>query len=100
MAAGLRDAFQMSGDTLTASLTALEAELAKLDPTLVDAARHAGSKMKYQLERLRARADAAELRQSDVLDRHAAYWSKHPTRTVSGTLMCFPFARGLERSQD
>lgn len=73
MAAGLREAFQRAEDTLAASLTVLEAELDKLDPTLVDAARHAGSKMKYQLERLRARADAAELRQSEVLDRHAAY---------------------------
>ncbi len=75
MAAGLRDAFQQASDSLTTSLASLESELGKLDSTLVDAARHAGAKMKYQLERLQKRADAAQLRQSAVLDRHAAYLS-------------------------
>jgi uncharacterized protein YllA (UPF0747 family) len=43
-----------------------------LDKTLVDAAANAESKMHHQLESLRARAARAELRQSEVLSRHAA----------------------------
>jgi bacillithiol synthase len=73
MAPRLHAAFQEAEGSLAASLAELQRELEKLDSTLADAARHAGSKMKYQLERLRARAEAAELRRSEVLERHAAY---------------------------
>jgi uncharacterized protein YllA (UPF0747 family) len=73
--AKLRDAFDRLNTSFDESLAGLQHELANLDQTLVDAAQHAGSKMKYQLDRLRARADAAELRRSEVLDRHATYLS-------------------------
>ncbi len=44
-------------DSLTASL---EKSIEQLDPTLVDAARRAGSKMRYQVERLRRRVGNAQ----------------------------------------
>ncbi|HZU21867.1 MAG TPA: bacillithiol biosynthesis BshC, partial [Terriglobales bacterium] len=52
-------------------LASLQSQLEQLDHTLVDAARHAGSKMLYQLERLRGRAARAELRRNSEIARHA-----------------------------
>jgi bacillithiol biosynthesis cysteine-adding enzyme BshC len=46
--------------------------LHKLDPTLVDAAKNAGNKMRYQIGRLEERAAQAELRKEEILARHAA----------------------------
>jgi uncharacterized protein YllA (UPF0747 family) len=46
--------------------------LQKLDPTLVEAAGRAASKMQYQINRLEKRAAQAELRRTDILIRHAA----------------------------
>jgi bacillithiol biosynthesis cysteine-adding enzyme BshC len=53
------------------SLGAIRDSLARLDQTLVDSATHASSKIHHQLSQLRARAARAELRQSEVLGRHA-----------------------------
>jgi len=46
--------------------------LHKLDPTLVDAAKNAANKMRYQVGRLEERAAQAELRKEEILTRHAA----------------------------
>jgi len=46
-------------------------ELERLDPTLVDAGKHALSKMQYQLEQLRSRAARAELRKNEEVARQA-----------------------------
>jgi uncharacterized protein YllA (UPF0747 family) len=56
----------------------------RLDKTLVDAADNAESKMRYQLEGLRARAARAELRQTEVLARHAQLLSNalYPEKTL------------------
>ena len=69
--ADLKDAFDHAGRSLEQNLSRVEGALQRLDPTLVDAARNATSKMRYQLERLQARAARAELLRSEVLDRHA-----------------------------
>ena len=53
------------------SFSGLKEALAKLDPTLVEASQTGASKMHYQLDRLRERAMAAELRRSEVVSRHA-----------------------------
>jgi uncharacterized protein YllA (UPF0747 family) len=45
--------------------------LQRLDPTLVEAARRAASKMRYQVGRLEKRAAQAELRRHEILSRHA-----------------------------
>ena len=46
--------------------------LQTLDPTLVEAAGRAASKMQYQINRLEKRAAQAELRRTEILSRHAA----------------------------
>ena len=38
---------------------------------LVDSATHAGEKMRYQLGQLRSRAARSEVRQAEILGRHA-----------------------------
>jgi len=45
--------------------------LHRLDPTLVEAARRAANKMRYQVGRLEKRAAQAELRRDEILTRHA-----------------------------
>ena len=45
--------------------------LHKLDSTLVEAARNAANKMRYQVGRLEKRASQAELRREEILARHA-----------------------------
>ncbi len=69
--AELQSAFDGATANLEQCLGTLRNALAKLDATLVDAANRAGSKMQYQLEHLRASAARAEVRQSELLTRHA-----------------------------
>ena len=73
--ADLKSAFDHAGKSLEQNLTRIEDALRRLDPTLVDAARNAASKMRYQLDRLQGRAARAELLRSEVLDRHASLLS-------------------------
>jgi bacillithiol biosynthesis cysteine-adding enzyme BshC len=70
--ADLKAAFEAAEQSLAACLARIEGSLARLDPTLLDAAKNAGSKMRYQLGRLQGKAGRAELLRSEVLDRHAA----------------------------
>jgi bacillithiol biosynthesis cysteine-adding enzyme BshC len=69
--ADLQSAFEQASASLDQSLSAIRESLSRLDATLVDAASRAGSKMQYQLEHLRTGAARAELRQSEILSRHA-----------------------------
>jgi len=69
--ADLQSAFDQADASLKKSLAAIQQSLERLDKTLVEAAANAGSKMQHQLEQLRSRAARAELRQSEVLARHA-----------------------------
>jgi bacillithiol biosynthesis cysteine-adding enzyme BshC len=69
--AGLQDAFERANRSVEESFSSLKDALAKLDPTLVEASQTGASKVKYQLDRLRERAMAAELRRSEVVIRHA-----------------------------
>ncbi len=66
------------------ALSRVTASLQKLDPTLVDAAGIASSKMQYQVSRLQKRAAAAELRRTEILSRHAAQIenSLYPHKTL------------------
>jgi bacillithiol biosynthesis cysteine-adding enzyme BshC len=50
----------------------VSASLQKLDPTLVEAADRAASKIRYQVTRLEKRAAQAELRRNEIITRHAA----------------------------
>ncbi|MFZ0758617.1 MAG: bacillithiol biosynthesis cysteine-adding enzyme BshC [Candidatus Sulfotelmatobacter sp.] len=68
---GVQAAFDRVNQSVEESFSSLRAALGKLDPTLVGASETAGSKMNYQLDRLRQLAMAAELRRSEVVSRHA-----------------------------
>jgi bacillithiol synthase len=82
--AQLQQAFDRANSTVQESLNALREALARLDKTLVDAADNASSKIQHQLESLRARAARAELRQSEVVSRHAQQLSNSlfPNKTL------------------
>ena len=67
----LQTAFDRTAQSLDQSLEAVKTALVRLDKTLVEAADNAASKMQHQLESLRARAARAEVRQSEVIGRHA-----------------------------
>ena len=67
----LQRAFDDAQVNLQHSMASVREGLARLDKTLVDAADNATSKMQHQLESLRARAARAELRQSEIVSRHA-----------------------------
>jgi bacillithiol biosynthesis cysteine-adding enzyme BshC len=67
----LQAAFDRAESSLKQSLDSIQQSLERLDKTLVEAAANAGSKMQHQLEQLRSRAARAELRQSEMLGRHA-----------------------------
>jgi bacillithiol biosynthesis cysteine-adding enzyme BshC len=69
--ADLQAAFERSKKSVEESFSSLQEALSKLDPTLVEASQTGASKMNYQLDRLRERAMAAELRRSEVVSRHA-----------------------------
>lgn len=67
----LQSAFDEAEASLEKSVAAIREGLARLDRTLVDSATNAASKMQHQLTQLRARAARAELRQTEILGRHA-----------------------------
>jgi bacillithiol biosynthesis cysteine-adding enzyme BshC len=69
-------AFNLAEKSLAQSLDAIREALARLDKTLIDSANTAAEKMQYQLDQLRARAARAELRQAEVLGRHASLLSQ------------------------
>jgi bacillithiol synthase len=71
MPADLQAAFERANQSVEESFSGLHEALAKLDPTLVEASQTAVSKARYQLDRLRERAMAAELRRSEVVVRKA-----------------------------
>ena len=82
--ADLQLSFDRATAALDACVEAIRHSLARLDSTLLDAANRAGSKMQYQLEHLRLSAARAELRQSEVLERHASFLSHtlFPSKTL------------------
>ena len=67
----IRGSFERSNAELERSLLSIREALGRLDPTLAEAAVRAESKMKYQLNKLHARASRAELRRNEVLSRHS-----------------------------
>jgi bacillithiol synthase len=67
----LQRAFGDAETRLENCLVEIRSALARLDKTLVDSATHAGEKMRYQLGQLRSRAARSEVRQSEILSRHA-----------------------------
>jgi bacillithiol biosynthesis cysteine-adding enzyme BshC len=80
----LQRAFEEAGASLETSMAVVRSALESLDRTLIDAATHASEKMHYQLSQLRARAARAELRQAEILGRHADLLSNavFPNKTL------------------
>jgi bacillithiol biosynthesis cysteine-adding enzyme BshC len=80
----LQMAFDGAESSLDRSLASIREALSGLDVTLVDSAKTAGEKMHYQLNQLRSRAARAELRQSEILNRHAEFLSNtlYPNKTL------------------
>ncbi len=70
-AEGWSDRLDQSEQDLTRLLERLRGDIERLDPTLVDALRHAEEKMRYHLERLRGRITRAAFERSEILRRHA-----------------------------
>jgi bacillithiol biosynthesis cysteine-adding enzyme BshC len=68
--AGLQSAFETAKKSVDEAFFGLQDALGKLDTTLVEASQTGASKIHYQLDRLRERATAAELRRSEVVSRH------------------------------
>jgi bacillithiol synthase len=80
----LHQAFDSAETSLKNSLEAIRETLTRLDKTLVDSANTAQEKIQHQIEQLRARAARAELRQAEVLGRHAELLSNglYPNKTL------------------
>lgn len=68
----LRQSFEQGRHAVDEAMSRINETLQKLDPTLVEAANLAASKMRYQVEHLEKRAGQAELRRNEILTRHAA----------------------------
>ncbi len=80
----LQASFDHAAAVVERSMAAVGESLAQLDKTLVESARIAESKMLYQITNLHARAARAELRQSEVVGRHAELLanSLYPEKTL------------------
>src|ERR1019366_1191978 len=70
--AELKQDFEQTRLAVKSSMQRVSQSLQTLDPSLVEAASRAASKMHYQVNRLEKRAAQAELRRTDILSRHAA----------------------------
>ncbi|MDP9161133.1 MAG: bacillithiol biosynthesis cysteine-adding enzyme BshC [Acidobacteriota bacterium] len=71
LSAEVHFAFTAAEAALEKSMAEVRDALSRLDKTLVDSAVNAESKIRHQLDSLRSRAARAELRHSEVLERHA-----------------------------
>jgi bacillithiol biosynthesis cysteine-adding enzyme BshC len=80
----LQSSFDQATAAVERSMKAVRESLGQLDKTLVESAEHAESKMIYQITNLRSRASRAELRQSEVVGRHAEALSNalYPDKTL------------------
>jgi uncharacterized protein YllA (UPF0747 family) len=70
--AELKQDFEQTRLAVESSMQRVSQSVQALDPTLVEAAGRAASKMHYQVNRLEKRAAQAELRRTEILSRHAA----------------------------
>jgi bacillithiol synthase len=70
--AELKQDLEQARMAIESSMQKVSQSLQALDPTLVEAAGRATSKMRYQVSRLEKRAAQAELRRTEILSRHAA----------------------------
>ncbi|MFY9562306.1 MAG: bacillithiol biosynthesis cysteine-adding enzyme BshC [Terriglobales bacterium] len=100
----LQTRFAEAKAALEKSLGSIRESLARLDPTLVDAASNAEEKMKYQLAQLEARAARAEVQRNEVVTRHAESlsYALYPNkalqeREIAGVSFLARYGAGLLR---
>lgn len=67
----IMQSFDAAAEHLEQAVSCIHEPLAKLDPTLQDAAQNAAGKMRYQLQSLREKAARAEARKNTELQHHA-----------------------------
>jgi bacillithiol synthase len=102
LGANLQSSFQQAKTVISGSMQEVGEALAHLDKTLLESAQNAESKMLYQLTNLQSRAARAELRQTEVADRHAQFLSTalYPDKTLqerefAGVHFLAKYGRGL-----
>jgi bacillithiol biosynthesis cysteine-adding enzyme BshC len=80
----LQSSFEQAQTAVECSMVAVREALEQLDKTLTDSAKNAEAKMLHQLSTLRSRAARAELRQSEVAERHSRLLSNalYPDKTL------------------
>ncbi len=80
----LKQDFEQARRAVEVAMQRASGSLQKLDPTLVEAATRASSKMRYQIDRLEKRAAQAELRRTEIITRHAAQIENavYPNKTL------------------
>ena len=71
LAEGWSDRFHQAQQDMTSLLARLQGDIERLDPTLLEALRHAQEKIQYQMDRLRGKVNRAGLARSELLARHA-----------------------------
>lgn len=76
-AAGWAERFDQSEKDLGLLLERMRKDVEVLDPTLLDALKHAEEKIKFQVERLKGKVSRAALGKSDVLKRHEQLLSRY-----------------------
>jgi len=67
----MQEDFAEAAASVQRAMEKIRADLQQLDPTLVDAAKTAEAKMKYQVEQLESRAARSQLTRNEVIERHA-----------------------------
>ena len=63
--------FADAAEAVTRAMEKIRSDFQQLDPTLIDAANTAESKMNYQLQQLEGRAARSQLTRNEVIERHA-----------------------------
>jgi bacillithiol biosynthesis cysteine-adding enzyme BshC len=71
LAEGWSERFEQAQQDMASLLTCLRLDIEQLDPTLLEALKHAEEKINYQLDRLRGKVSRAGLARSELLQRHA-----------------------------
>ena len=69
--ADVAESLERAARELESAILAMQAPLARLDPTVAKAGAKSAAKMRYQMARIRAKVARAELRRSQDLARHA-----------------------------
>jgi chromosome segregation ATPase len=72
---GFEEKLQTLQHRVQSEFEEVASQIAQLDPTLVDATKTAGSKIRHQFEQLEGRVARAFARHHDDLQRHAAHLS-------------------------